>query len=199
MHDPPRQSLYCHWKSFQIWGLVVNNEIIHLSFDKARHRTICGNDEPESVCPTTQKEMCAFLLSTLEGRATDFPQNSLYIRNGSPFQHKVWRALCRIPFATTRTYGEIASELGNPHLARAVGQACNKNPLPLIIPCHRVVSSTGLGGFAGGSRIKQALLDYESAWQQREVEGEEIDDQGNSESQARDIAKKGGQPHRPQR
>lgn len=113
--------------------------------------------------------MCAFLLSTLQGAAKAFPHKSPYIRQGTPFQQKVWRTISQIPFATTVTYGEIAAALGNPHLARAVGQACNRNPLPLIIPCHRVVSSSGLGGFAGGTKVKKTLLAYEQQWWQGKV------------------------------
>ncbi len=163
MKNTPFEVLYCAWDSLQLWGLVDGDEIIHLSFDRGRHRSVSGNKALDEVCQAKQRELCLFLLSTLQGAPNDFPRNSPLIQRGSPFQHRVWRALCGIPFATTRTYGEIARELGNPHLARAVGQACNRNPLPLIIPCHRVVSSTGLGGFAGGGKVKKTLLDYEQA------------------------------------
>lgn len=164
MKNTSRQHLYCSWNSIQIWGLVENEEIIHLSFDRERHRAASNHEDLEAVSPATQEEMCAFLLSTLQGTPSVFPLQSPNILKGTPFQQRVWHALSRIPFATTRSYGEIAGALGNPHLARAVGQACNKNPLPLIIPCHRVVSSSGLGGFAGGSKVKKALLDYEQEW-----------------------------------
>ena len=164
------QSLYCAWNSLQIWGLVENGEIIHLSFDRERHRTAAGQEALETLCQATQQQVCAFLLRTLQGASCAFPQESPFIRRGTPFQHMVWRVLSRIPFGTTRTYGEIAHELGNAKQARAVGQACNRNPLPLIIPCHRVVSRAGLGGFAGGSEIKKALLAHEQAWLKREFE-----------------------------
>lgn len=163
MKNKPFQRLYCTWNSLQIWGLVDDDEIIHLSFDREHHMAAGGAQAQGTVGMTTQRELCAFLLSTLQGAQNAFPHNSPFIMRGTPFQHLVWRALSRIPYAATKTYGEIASELGNPHLARAVGQACNRNPLPLIIPCHRVVSCAGLGGFAGGSDIKKALLAYEQA------------------------------------
>lgn len=67
--------------------------------------------------------------------------------SGTPFQHRVWDCLRRIPTGQTRSYGDIAAELGTS--ARAVGNACRANPIPLFIPCHRVVASTGLGGFGG--------------------------------------------------
>lgn len=161
MKNTPAQSLYCAWNTVQIWGLVDGDEIIHLSFDKQHHQGVSGPNDLREVSPAKQRVMCAFLFSTLQGTAHSFPSNSPFIQKGTPFQLMVWHALSRIPFATTRTYGDIGRELGNAHLARAVGQACNKNPLPLIIPCHRVVGATGLGGFAGGSKIKKTLLDHE--------------------------------------
>lgn len=81
---------------------------------------------------------------------------------GTPFQEKVWAALRRIPFGETRSYGQIAETVGSPKGARAVGMACNKNPVLLFIPCHRVVGSTGkLVGFACGLSMKEKLLKLE--------------------------------------
>jgi methylated-DNA-[protein]-cysteine S-methyltransferase len=83
---------------------------------------------------------------------------------GTPFQKKVWRALLKIPFGETRTYGEIARQLGRPNAARAVGAANGKNPISIIAPCHRLVGSTGkLHGFAGGMKAKADLLEFERA------------------------------------
>ena len=81
---------------------------------------------------------------------------------GTPFQQKVWQALLRIPYGETRTYGEIAAEIGNPNAARAVGGACNKNPIWIAVPCHRVLGSNGsLTGYAYGVEMKQQLLALE--------------------------------------
>lgn len=81
---------------------------------------------------------------------------------GTPFQQRVWRALLQIPYGTTRTYGEIASAIGNSRASRAVGMACNKNPLLLIVPCHRIVGANGtLTGFAYGTDAKRYLLELE--------------------------------------
>ncbi len=78
---------------------------------------------------------------------------------GTPFQLRVWQALQQIPYGSTRSYGELASLLGNPGASRAVGMACNKNPLLLIVPCHRVIGASGkLTGFACGLDIKRHLL-----------------------------------------
>ena len=82
---------------------------------------------------------------------------------GTPFQQKVWRALLDIPFGETRSYGELARQLGRPKASRAVGAANGKNPISIIGPCHRVVGSSGkLTGYAGGLAAKQYLLSLES-------------------------------------
>jgi len=80
---------------------------------------------------------------------------------GTEFELRVWNALCTIPWGRTRTYGEIAQAIGEPGSARAVGRANGRNPLPIIVPCHRVVSATGLGGYSGGLEWKQRLLALE--------------------------------------
>ncbi len=85
---------------------------------------------------------------------------------GTDFQKQVWAALLRIPFGQTRTYAQIADEIGNPKSVRAVGAANGKNPISIIAPCHRVIGSNGsLTGFAGGLEAKRALLSLESGSQ----------------------------------
>jgi methylated-DNA-[protein]-cysteine S-methyltransferase len=82
---------------------------------------------------------------------------------GTPWQQAVWQAVRAIPFGETRTYGEIAASLGRPAAARAMGRANATNPLPIVVPCHRVVGANGaLTGFAGGLHIKQRLLEHET-------------------------------------
>lgn len=81
---------------------------------------------------------------------------------GSEFQQKVWNALREIPFGETRTYGEIAKAIGNSKASRAVGNANNKNPIGIVVPCHRVIGSNGkLVGYAGGLDKKSYLLQME--------------------------------------
>jgi len=81
---------------------------------------------------------------------------------GTPFQQTVWGELCRIPYGETISYGEIAKRIGNPNASRAVGLANGSNPLPIIIPCHRVIGSNGkLTGYGGGLPIKEKLLALE--------------------------------------
>lgn len=81
---------------------------------------------------------------------------------GTEFQQRVWNALLAIPYGETRTYGRLAEAIGDLRAARAVGTACGKNPLPILIPCHRVVAGQGLGGFGGGLEMKRRLLAMES-------------------------------------
>jgi len=80
---------------------------------------------------------------------------------GTLFQKKVWAILREIPFGKTKTYGEIATIIGKPKAARAIGSACRANPILLAIPCHRVVSSIGIGGFSVGVDLKKQLLQFE--------------------------------------
>lgn len=97
-----------------------------------------------------------------EGKLTDF--DLPLAPAGTAFQKKVWQALARIPFGTTRSYAELASELGT--APRALGGACGRNPLPILIPCHRVLAANrGLGGYSGmdGIETKRFLLKLEGA------------------------------------
>jgi len=81
---------------------------------------------------------------------------------GTPFQQSVWRNLCEIPFGKTISYGELAQRIGNPKASRAVGLANGSNPIPIVIPCHRVIGSNGkLTGYGGGLPIKEKLLALE--------------------------------------
>lgn len=81
---------------------------------------------------------------------------------GTPFQKSVWNTLLTIPFGETKTYGEIAKAVDNPKGSRAVGMACNKNPIMIAVPCHRVLGAGGaMTGYAGGIPVKEALLNLE--------------------------------------
>ncbi|MFJ4028781.1 methylated-DNA--[protein]-cysteine S-methyltransferase [Paenarthrobacter sp. NPDC089989] len=96
----------------------------------------------------------------LDGTRTFF--DVAFKTSGNPFQERVWERLQSIPFGETVTYGELAAELGDPHLAQAVGSAVGRNPISIIIPCHRVVGHKGqLTGYAGGLTNKRFLLELE--------------------------------------
>ncbi|MFC6019092.1 methylated-DNA--[protein]-cysteine S-methyltransferase [Plantactinospora solaniradicis] len=87
----------------------------------------------------------------------------LHVRRGSEFERAVWAEMSKIPYGETRTYGEVAAAVGDPGAARAVGVACNRNPIPVIVPCHRIVGAGGkLVGFGGGLPRKRHLLELEA-------------------------------------
>jgi methylated-DNA-[protein]-cysteine S-methyltransferase len=94
-------------------------------------------------------------------------------RHGSAFQAQVWTALEQIPFGETRTYGQIAKAVGQPKAARAVGLANNQNPIPIIVPCHRVIGASGkLTGYGGGLPRKKWLLQHEARFADEATVGE---------------------------
>jgi methylated-DNA-[protein]-cysteine S-methyltransferase len=95
------------------------------------------------------------------GRYVDFSKYSLDFTYSTGFQKSVWFAVKGIPFGKTLTYKDVAESLGNPKLARAVGNALNKNPLPILIPCHRVIAEDGFGGYVGGKTLKKKILALE--------------------------------------
>ena len=106
------------------------------------------------------KEAARQLKSYFAGELEEF---SLPLEpSGTDFMKQVWAALCGIPYGKTATYGEIAERVGRPKAARAVGLANNRNPIPIFIPCHRVIGADGsLTGYAGGLDMKKKLLDLE--------------------------------------
>lgn len=103
----------------------------------------------------------AALADYFAGRPPQLPALDL---QGSEFQRRVWRALLEIPWGEVRSYGELAASLGMPGAARAVGAANGRNPVAILVPCHRVVGAGGrLGGYSGGLDVKRKLLAHEAA------------------------------------
>jgi len=101
------------------------------------------------------------LVSYFQGSNSNFSQG-INLLTGTEFERKVWAALNKIPFGETRTYKWIAEKIGNPAAVRAVGRALSKNPIPIVIPCHRVIESDGsIGGYSSGVNIKKRLLELE--------------------------------------
>lgn len=114
-----------------------------------------------AIPATWLRQTTAAIHAVLLGKPTG-PLPPLDLQDGTPFQKQVWQALQAIAPGATRSYGEIAAELGRPRSARAVGQACGANPIPLLIPCHRVLAQgRRLGGFSGGVGWKERLLQRE--------------------------------------
>ena len=106
------------------------------------------------------KETIRQLESYFAGKLQDF--DLPLAPEGTDFQLKVWKRLCDIPYGKTISYGELARRIGNPNASRAVGLANGSNPIPIIIPCHRVIGSNGkLTGYGGGLPIKEKLLALE--------------------------------------
>lgn len=121
----------------------------------------CNGDFQKDSIPSRVSDLASTQLQEyFSGKRKDF---DFPIRlHGTAFQIKVWQVLAAIPYGQTRTYGEIAAAIGAPNASRAVGMACNRNPLWIAIPCHRVVGKDQkLTGYAGGIAMKQALLKLE--------------------------------------
>jgi methylated-DNA-[protein]-cysteine S-methyltransferase len=117
---------------------------------------VVGEDKKHAVLAETERQLGEYFA----GKRKKFSIKLDFV--GTEFQNKVWQALLTIPFGETRSYGEIAKQLGNPKAMRAVGAANGKNPISIIAPCHRVIGSTGeLTGFAGGLKTKAFLLKLE--------------------------------------
>ena len=128
------------------------------------------NDNPKRVrlSPLSEDKNHPILLEVerqlndyLNGKLKQFSLELDFV--GTDFQKNVWTALLTIPFGETRSYGQIAKQIGNPKAVRAVGAANGKNPISIVVPCHRVIGSNGqLTGFAGGLEIKACLLKIET-------------------------------------
>lgn len=114
------------------------------------------SDAADPVLKQAAREMAEYF----EGKRQNF--SFAMQPEGTPFQRLVWEQLLRIPYGETRTYGEVARAVGNPNASRAVGMACNRNPIWIAVPCHRVVGAKGsLTGYALGLGMKRRLLDLE--------------------------------------
>ena len=142
---------YFKYKDVKLKILTENKQIKEIEFSD---KFIETNEDDFS------KKLKKNLLDYFEGRSKEF--NFELCIEGTEFQKKVWSEMIKIPYGETISYGELAQRVGCPKGARAVGMACNKNKIPIIIPCHRVVGKNGkLTGFAGGLQTKEFLLKIE--------------------------------------
>ena len=145
--------------------IVANaHAVVAIDWDgETAHEGLLGDGEIVDVEPSDHPALAVAadqLREYFNGERLDFdiPLDAA----GTPFQHQAWDALAKIPFGETVSYGEQAVMLGDKNKARAVGAANGKNPIPIVVPCHRVVGSNGhLTGFAGGLDAKAWLLDHE--------------------------------------
>jgi len=126
----------------------------------ARDGKAAAPDSNWQQSSTPFSETVRQLEAYFSGRLKSF--NLLLAPQGTPFQQRVWTELCAISYGETISYGELARRIGNPNASRAVGLANGSNPIPIIIPCHRVIGSNGkLTGYGGGLPIKEKLLALE--------------------------------------
>jgi len=136
--------------------MADDEAVTHIEFSAKYHPP--GMPQLNAVLTRAQKQLVEYFTGKRE--EFDLPLKL----EGTAFQRKVWKALARIPFGQTRTYGQIAKTVKSPAASRAVGAACGRNPLPIVVPCHRVVGSSGsLTGFGGGLAMKEWLLKHEGA------------------------------------
>ena len=127
-----------------------------VEFDRPKYPLPASPRGEDRILDQARRELDAYFAGKL--RVFTVPTAA----RGTTFQRRVWKALSAIPFGVTRTYGQQAAALGNPKAARAVGLANGKNPISIIVPCHRVIGASGaLTGFGGGLERKQALLALE--------------------------------------
>ncbi len=161
-------AICCRCADFVFYCIMDNEAFIHLTFsEEGHHRAVSWVEQnyPDSPVVTNPEagKFCRHFSSYLNGQTKSLPGagESPLMKNATPFQLSVWKLISQIPYGETRTYGQLAEQLNKKGAARAIGQACNKNPLALIIPCHRVVGCHGMRGFAGGISVKKQLLALE--------------------------------------
>ncbi len=158
---PPRHTRWVQWISVPTpigaFGVAAESgEIVAVHFGGlGRNRPA---EDPQPVLVEANRQLDAYFA----GELTDFAI-AVAAPSGTEFEKAVWKVIAGIPYGEMLTYGEIAKMIGDPDAARAVGTACNHNPVPVIVPCHRVVGAGGkLVGFGGGLDRKRFLLQLEA-------------------------------------
>lgn len=122
------------------------------------HRSYEGVEQETALIKEAHQQLSEYLKG--ERKEFDLPLNP----KGTDFQKRVWRALCDIPYGETRSYKQIAEAIGNSNAVRAVGMANNRNPITIVVPCHRVIGADGkLVGYGGGLEMKEFLLRLEKS------------------------------------
>lgn len=153
-HNP--LSLICQDYPIGSLGIAADGDGICAVFFKGTRSFPGAVNQSTPLLEQARRELDEYFSGTR--REFDLPLSL----HGTPFQKSVWRELLRIPYGQTATYGELAERIGNPKACRAVGMANNRNPIVIIVPCHRVIGADGsLTGYAGGLDVKQKLLELE--------------------------------------
>ena len=160
-----------HYTEKEKFCKVIKSPIGQLVLISNKSALICiefGKDKVENLPNKPTKKNHPILLKTEKQLKEYFAGNRKEFDiplklEGTDFQKKVWQELMKIPFGKTISYQQLAEKMGDKNKARAVGNANGKNPIPIIIPCHRVIEKNGkLGGFGGGLKIKKFLLQLEN-------------------------------------
>ncbi|MFH0799713.1 MAG: methylated-DNA--[protein]-cysteine S-methyltransferase [Pseudomonadota bacterium] len=146
-----------------VWIAGANRGICRVEFGEDRRRFLAGL--PKDVEWVEDRARFRGIVAKLKkfaaGKRANLGKN-LDILSGTPFQRCAWKKIATIPWGETRSYAWLARAIGKPSAFRAVANACGKNPVPIIIPCHRVISSDGtIGGFSSGIKLKRIFLKLE--------------------------------------
>lgn len=143
-------------------GRFNQHGLVELTFPAGRSSGKTEGDVPVPANVRQWVKLTQTALNAILAGQTPRELPLLDLSAGTEFQQAVWRELAKIPTGQTRSYGEIAQRIGRPQAVRAVGGACGANPIPVLIPCHRVLAASGkIGGFSGGLERKRELLDRE--------------------------------------
>ena len=147
IHDSPVGKLTLYSDGAALTGI---------EFEEPKYPLAPAPRGDDKIIAQTRRELDAYFSGKLKAFSVALQPS------GTPFQQKVWMALRKIPYGATRSYGQQAQAIGSPKASRAVGLANGKNPIPIIVPCHRVIGASGsLTGFGGGIPRKKYLLDLE--------------------------------------
>ncbi|MFC1523578.1 methylated-DNA--[protein]-cysteine S-methyltransferase [Thermodesulfobacteriota bacterium] len=159
--------IHCRNDLLPFHALTTEDQVLLLTFSRDhlnQKLTYLALHYPESrILATKDSTLCDQFQEYLQGKRSDFSfsPHPFFLQQGTAFQQKIWDLIARIPYGGKMSYGALAKEIGHIRYARAVGRACNSNPVALIIPCHRVTGARDIGGFAGGITAKKRLLKIE--------------------------------------
>lgn len=158
MNSPTRAFSYCESPIGRLLLVATERRLCEIWFEGKADKAVLGPEsrEDQNSLREPMHQLRAYFAGELETFALDLAPE------GTSFQQKVWDELLKIPYGETISYGELARRIGNANASRAVGLANGSNPIPIIIPCHRVIGSNGkLTGYGGGLPIKEKLLALE--------------------------------------
>ncbi|HEX4943974.1 MAG TPA: methylated-DNA--[protein]-cysteine S-methyltransferase [Usitatibacteraceae bacterium] len=143
-------------------AIAEDGKLVALDFEDAKYASAIEPDWIEDPAAAPLRDCAAQLAEYFKGERGRF--DLPLAARGTPFQQRVWREIAKVPFGETITYAELAARAGSPGSARAAGAATGRNPIAIVVPCHRIVGANGsLTGYAGGLPRKERLLTHEGA------------------------------------